>query len=61
MTHVSLTRVEAEERADQLTVESMIIELDLTDPEAETFGSRDGDHLPEPRATSRSSSSAAGS
>ena len=40
MTHVSLTRVEAEERADQITVESMIIELDLTDPEAETFGSR---------------------
>ena len=39
MTHVSLTRVESEERADQITVVSMIIELDLTDPESETFDS----------------------
>ena len=40
MTYRSLTRVEAEERAAQLVVASVVVELDLTDQTVDTFGAQ---------------------
>ncbi len=37
---LSLRRTEAQQRSSQLEISSVLIELDLTDPTAETFSSR---------------------
>ena len=49
MAHLSLTRSEAEARSAQLSVDSMIIELDLTDPGSRDLRLAHGDHLRQQR------------